>query len=90
MASREQTDSSSSDEEELAGELGIHCELPSGSERELIEHYFYKGISYRQITSLLEKHHNLIMDQRTLKRFLRGFKTISPLIFTLLIKFLEG
>ena len=48
MASREQTDSSSSDEEQLASELGMHCELPRASERELIEHYFYKGISYRQ------------------------------------------
>ena len=71
MASRDQNFSSS--EDESTGEVRIHEELPRGSERDVIEHYFYKGLPYRQIVLMLEKHHNLIMNQRTLKRRLKDF-----------------
>ena len=71
MASRDQNFSSS--EDESTGEVRIHEELPRGSERDVIEHYFYKGLPYRQIVLMLEKHHNLIINQRTLKRRLKDF-----------------
>ena len=71
MASRDQNFTSS--EDESTGEVRIHEELPRGSERDVVEHYFYKGLPYRQIVLMLEKHHNLIMNQRTLKRRLKDF-----------------
>ena len=37
--------------------------LPSGSERDLIEYYFNRGLTYRQITLMLGKHHHLDMDR---------------------------
>ena len=71
MASRDQNFSSS--EDESTGEVRIHEELPRGSERDVIEHYFYKGLLYRQIVLMLEKHHNLITNQGTLRRRLKDF-----------------
>ena len=37
--------------------------LPSGSERDLIEYYFNRGLTYRQITLMLVKHHHLDMER---------------------------
>ena len=43
------------------GEGIVNEGLPSGSERDLIEYYFNRGLTYRQITLLLGKHHHLDM-----------------------------
>ena len=74
MATREDpsVDSSSSSEDESA-EATKHDDLPQGSERDLIEYYFYRGLMYRHITLMLEKQHNIIMNQRTLKRRLKDY-----------------
>ena len=45
--------------------------LPSGSERDLIEYYFDRGLTYRQIALMLGKHHHLDMNERTLKQRLK-------------------
>ena len=37
--------------------------LPCGSERDLIEYYFNRGLTYRQITLMLVKHHHLDMER---------------------------
>lgn len=50
-----------------------HEELPCGSERELIEHYFHKGFRYRDIILFLDKHHNININIRTLKRRLNDY-----------------
>ena len=50
-----------------------HSELPQGSERDLIKHYFDRGLAYRQITLMLEKYHNIVMNIRTLKRRLKDY-----------------
>ena len=50
-------DSSSSSEDESA-DATKHDDLPQGSERDLIEYYFYRGLMYRHITLMLEKQHN--------------------------------
>ena len=39
------------------GEGIVNEGLPSGSERDLIEYYFNRGLTYRQITLMLGKHH---------------------------------
>ena len=38
----------------------------SGSERDLIEYFFNRGLTYRQITLMLGKHHHLDMNECTL------------------------
>ena len=64
MASR---DSDFSDVEANAevdvGDGIVNEGLPSGSERDLIEYYFNRGLTYRQITLLLVKHHHLDMER---------------------------
>ena len=45
------------------GEGIINEGLPSGSERDLIEYYFNRGLTYRQITLMLGKHHHLDMER---------------------------
>ena len=60
---------SSGDEVEHTDEyLLSHDDLPQGSERNIIQHYFYKGLPYRHIVLMLEKHHNIRMSQTTLQR----------------------
>ena len=39
------------------GEGIVNEGLPSGSERDLIEYYFNRGLTYRQITLMLENNH---------------------------------
>ena len=65
------TEDESSDNE--SHETSIHSELPQGSERDLIEYYFDRGLTYRHITLMLEKHHNVVMTERTLKRRLSDY-----------------
>ena len=68
MATSESDDDVFGDEtEDLAG----HEELPRGSERDLIEYYFYWGLTYRDMTLMLERHHNVAISERTLKRRLK-------------------
>ena len=50
-----------------------HEDLPRGSERELIEYYFNRGLTYRCITLMLGKHHGVDMNERTLKRRLKDY-----------------
>ena len=69
MASMEEGSSSSEDEAEST----LNDYLPRGSERDVIEYYFYRGLTYRHITLMLEKQHNIIMNQRTLKRRLKDY-----------------
>ena len=45
------------------GEGIVNEGLPSGSERDLIEYYFNRGLTYRQITLMLGKHHHLDMER---------------------------
>ena len=45
------------------GEGIVNEGLPSGSERDLIEYYFNRGLTYRQITLMLVKHHHLDMER---------------------------
>ena len=45
------------------GEGIVNKGLPSGSERDLIEYYFNRGLTYRQITLMLGKHHQLDMER---------------------------
>ena len=70
MASVEDLSSSSEDE---STETTLNDDLPRGSERDVIEYYFYRGLTYRHITLMLEKQHNIIMNQRTLKRRLKDY-----------------
>ena len=69
MASVEEGGSSSEDEAEST----LNDYLPRGSEQDVIEYYFYRGLTYRHITLMLEKQHNIIMNQRTLKRRLKDY-----------------
>ena len=69
MASVEEGGSSSEDEAEST----LNDFLPRWSERDVIEYYFYRGLTYRHITLMLEKQHNIIMNQRTLKRRLKVY-----------------
>ena len=70
IASVEDLSSSSEDE---SAETTLNDDLPRGSERDVIEYYFYRGLTYRHITLMLEKQHNIIMNQRTLKRRLKDY-----------------
>ena len=45
------------------GEGIVNEGLKSGSERDLIEYYFNRGLTYRQITLMLGKHHYLDMER---------------------------
>ena len=45
------------------GEGIVNEGLPSGSERDLIENYFNRGLTYRQTTLMLGKHHHLDMER---------------------------
>ena len=65
------TTSSSSDNSE--DETSRHSDLPHGSERYIIEYYFHRGFTYRHITLLFEKQHNIVMNQRTLKHRLKDY-----------------
>ena len=71
MASVEDLSSSSEDE---SAETTLNDDLPRGSERNVIEYYFYRGLTYRHITLMLEKQHNIIMNERTLKRRLKDYR----------------
>ena len=65
---------SSDDEVEPIDEHPLsHDDLPQGSERDIIQQYFYKGLPYRHIILMLEKHHNICMSQTTLKRRLKDY-----------------
>ena len=55
------------------GEGIVNEGLPSGSERDLIEYYFSRGFTYRQITLMLGKHHLLDMNERILKQRLKDY-----------------
>ena len=55
------------------GEGIVNEGLPSGPERDLIEYYFNRGLTYRQITMMLGKHHRVDMNERTLKRRLKDY-----------------
>ena len=46
MASVEDSTSSSED----AADTTLNEDLPRGSERDVIEYYFYRGLTYRHIT----------------------------------------
>lgn len=70
MASSGNSSSSSKNE---SAETTRHGDLPCGSERDVITHYFYRGLTYRHITLMLEKQHNITMNQRTLKRRLKDY-----------------
>ena len=59
MVSVEDESSSSEDDAETT----LNDDLPRGSERDVIEYYFYRGLTYRHITLMLEKQHNIIMNQ---------------------------
>lgn len=50
-----------------------HQELPQGNEKSLIEYYFHKGFTNKQIVLMLQKHHDITMHERTLKRRLQGY-----------------
>ena len=67
-------ESSESDLSDAEAREGIvHDSLPSGSERELIEYYFNRGLTYRHITLMLGKHHGIDINERTLKRRLKDY-----------------
>ena len=70
MGSVEDLSSSSEDE---SGETTLNDDLPRSSEQDVIEYCFYTGLTYRHITLMLEKQHNIIMNQRTLKRRLKNY-----------------
>ena len=69
MASVEEGSSLSEDEAETT----LNDYLPRGSEGDVIQYYFYRGLTYRHNTLMLEKQHNIIMNQRTLKRRLKDY-----------------
>ena len=73
MASQSREALSGFSGDELASEASKHDDLPHGSERDIIEYYFYRGLTYRHITLMLEKQHNIIMNQRTLKRRVKDY-----------------
>ena len=65
---------SSDDEVEPTDEHRLsHDDLPQGSERDIIQHYFYKGLPCRHIVLMLEKCHNILMSQTALKRRLKDY-----------------
>ena len=70
MASVEDLCSSSKDE---SAETTLNDDLPRRSERGVIEYCFYRGLTYGHVTLMLEKQHNIIMNQRTLKRRLKDY-----------------
>ena len=47
--------------------------LPSGSEKEVIEYFFNRGLTYKEITLMLGKHHQIDMNERTMKRRLKDY-----------------
>ena len=50
----------SSDEDDASYEYeNRYEELPSGSERYIIEHYFHKGFTNKQIVLMLGTHHDI-------------------------------
>lgn len=55
-------------------------ELFADEEKRQIEHYFFRGYSYRSIVALLSKQHGIEMSERTLKSRLRdyGLRRILP------------
>ena len=61
MASSDEDDASSSNEYENRYE-----ELPRGSERYIIERYFHKGFTNKQIVLMLGTHLDISMHERTL------------------------
>ena len=70
MASSTTTSSSGDNSDD---ETARNNDLPHGSERDIIEYYFHRGFTYRHIILLLEKQHNIVMNQRTLKRRLKDY-----------------
>ena len=66
MTPSDEDDASSSNEYENRYE-----ELPS--ERYIIEHYFHKGFTNKQIVLMLGTHHDISMHERTLKRRLQSY-----------------
>lgn len=64
----------SSDEDDNTSETERrHEELPFGNERSIIEHYFHKGFTNKQIVLMLQKHHQITIHERTLKRRLQTY-----------------
>lgn len=70
MASSE---SDFSDVEVDKGEGVAHDGLPTGSEREIIEYYFNRDFTYRDVTLILGKHQHIDINERTLKRRLNDY-----------------
>ena len=67
---------SSEDDDELTeteANTTSHDDLPRGPEHDIIQHFFFRGLPYRQIILMLEKHHNISMTERTLKRRLKNY-----------------
>ena len=66
-----------SDESSFSGdsetEISTNSELPHGSEKDLIEYYFKRGLIYKHITLMLEKHHNIVINERSLKSRLKDY-----------------
>ena len=62
MAFYDEDDAGSETEDE-----NHYDELPRGNEQCIIEHYFHKGFTNKQVTLMLEKHHHITMHERTLK-----------------------
>ncbi len=63
----------SSFSEDSENETSTNSELPHGSEKDLIVYYFNRGFTYKHIALMLEKHHNIVINQRTLKRRLKDY-----------------
>ena len=71
MASSE---SDFSDAEADNGEEIAQEGLPCGSERDIIEYYFNRGLTYRHITLMLARHHRIDINERSLKRRLKDYR----------------
>ena len=59
--------------EDSGSEISTNSELPHGSEKDLIVYYFNRGLTYKHITLMLEKHHNIVINERTLKHRLKDY-----------------
>lgn len=53
--------------------MNVFPHLPHGSERDLITHYFQKGLTNKDIVLMLEKHHGIEMSKSTMKRRLQDY-----------------
>ena len=65
------------------GEGIVNEGLPSGSERDLIEYYFNRDLTYRQITLMLVKHHHLDMERTYIETELTLIETKTERLWRL-------